>query len=48
MADEVYDNTQRNIDEGWFIGINKSRNWNCYWNPFYFWAVPTGSIYLLN
>lgn len=26
MADEVYDNTQRNIDEGWFIGINKSRN----------------------
>ncbi|WFV82840.1 HNH endonuclease [Citrobacter braakii] len=36
MADEVYDNTQRNIDEGWFIGINKSRNWNYYWNPFYF------------
>jgi hypothetical protein len=36
ISDEVYDNTKRSIDEGWFIGIDRSRKWDYYWNPFYF------------
>jgi hypothetical protein len=35
-ADDVYDNTQRNIDMGWIIGIDTSGQWDYYRNPFYF------------
>jgi hypothetical protein len=35
-SDEVYDNTERNIDMGWVIGIDTSEHWNYYRNPFFF------------
>ncbi|WP_081908676.1 colicin D domain-containing protein [Buttiauxella noackiae] len=35
-ADNVYDDTQRNIDEGWIIGIDTHAQWDNRRNPFYF------------
>ena len=36
MYDGAYDHTQRNLDMGWFIGIDKSKRWDFFNHPFYF------------
>lgn len=35
-ADDVYDYTERNLDDGWTIGIDTGEHWDCYRNPFFF------------
>ncbi|WP_236348013.1 HNH endonuclease signature motif containing protein [Enterobacter cancerogenus] len=34
--DGVFDRTKQAIDEGWLIGLDKSKPWHYYNNPFYF------------
>lgn len=36
MYDGAYDQTQHNIDIGWFIGIDESEQWDYFKHPFYF------------